>query len=76
MLRGAMHDMMIAAAGVMDPLPACEKIVLSILLFHMPHEDTRELPTQIVMESTRQNLQMALTGQKEKAIAGIQVKQF
>lgn len=75
-LRGAMHDMMIGAAGVMDPLPAQEKIVLSVLLFHMPHEDTRELPTQIVMESTRQNLQQALTGKREQAIAGIQVKQF
>ena len=75
-LKTAMQEMMIAAAGAMDPLPANEKIVLSMLLFHLPYENTKDLPSQIVMEAPREALQAGLTGQKLKAMAAIAVKEF
>jgi len=75
-LKTAMQEMMISAAGAMDPLPAKEKIVLSVQLFHMPDEHTKDLPAQIVMEAPREALQAGLTGQKLKAMAAIAVKEF
>ena len=55
-LRTAMRSMLVNAAAMMDPVPANEKLVLSISLFAMPHEDTRGLPSQIVMQATRSAL--------------------
>jgi len=75
-MKTAMQEMMIAAAGAMDPLPAKEKIVLSVHFFHMPDENTKDLPSQIVMEAPREALQAGLTGQKLKAMAAIAVKEF
>ena len=76
LMKTAMQEMMIAAAGAMDPLPAKEKIVLSVHFFSLPDEHTKDLPSQIVMEAPREALQTGLTGQKLKAMAAIAVKEF
>lgn len=77
-LRTAMREMLISAAGVMDPLPASEKLVLSVSLLHMPHEDTTGLPTQIVMQADRHTLLGFLTATSNKAAleSAIQVREY
>ena len=77
-LRTAMREMLVGAAGVMDPVPPTEMLVLSVSLLHMPHEDTTGLPTQIVMQAERRTLLGFLTAKADKALleAGIQVRVY
>ncbi len=77
-LRTAMREMLISAAVVMDPVPAREKMTLSVSLLHMPHEDVSGLPTQIVMQAERQTLAAFLQKGVDKAAqeAAIQVREY
>lgn len=61
-LRDAMKEMLRNAAATMDPLPAGERIVLAVSLFHTKDEDTAGLPTQILMQATKGALTAGQTG--------------
>jgi hypothetical protein len=78
LLKTAMREMLIGAAGVMDPVPSSEKLVLSVSLAYWPHEDTSGLPTQIVMQAQRKTLMGFLMSNTDKAAleAAIQVREY
>ena len=77
-LRTAMRDMLVSAAIVMDPVPPTERIVLSVSLLNMPHENVTGLPTQIVMQADRRTLLAFLAPKSDKAAleAAIQVREY
>lgn len=77
-LRTAMREMLVNAAGVMDPVPANERLVLSVSLLHMPHEDVSGLPTQIVMAAERRTLLGFLTAGADRVAlqSAIQVREY
>ena len=77
-LRAAMREMLVSAAVVMDPVPPTEKLVLSVSLLHMPHEDATGLPVQIVMQAQRRTLKGFLNAGADKAAleAAIQVREY
>jgi hypothetical protein len=57
-----MKEMLKNAAATMDPLPASERIVLAVSLFHTKDEDMTGLPTQILMQATKKDLIAGQTG--------------
>jgi hypothetical protein len=76
LLRTAMTDMLIDAAGVMDPVPPDEKIVLSVLLVNAPNE--KGLPSQIVMQAQRRTL-LSLLGvpaESPRRLTEIRIQEF
>jgi hypothetical protein len=74
LLRTAMREMLVSAAAVMDPVPPTERMVLSVSLLHMPHEDASGLPTQIVMQAERRTLMGFLNGKADPA--AVQVREY
>ncbi len=66
-LRDAMREMLVNAAGVMDPVPTEEKLVMAVKLFHHPHEDSTGLPAQIVMQAPRRTLLSFQTQSRDKS---------
>ena len=78
LLRTAMREMLVSAAVVMDPVPPTERMVLSVSLLHMPHEDVTGLPTQIVMQASRRTLMGFLDGKSDPATlaAAVQVREY
>ncbi len=78
MLRTAMREMLVSAAVVMDPVPPTERMVLSVSLLHMPHEDVAGLPVQIVMQAEKKTLLGFLTSKADKAAleAAVQVREY
>ena len=78
LLRNAMREMLVSAAAVMDPVPPTEQLVLSVSLFHMPHEDTSGLPGQIVMRAERRVLTPFLSQKSDRAAleAAIQTREY
>jgi len=77
-LRTAMRDMLVSAAIVMDPVPPTERMVLSVSLLNMPHENVTGLPSQIVMQADRATLLSFLTAKSDKSAleAAIQVREY
>jgi hypothetical protein len=77
-LRSAMREMLVSAAIVMDPVPATERMVLSVSLLNMPSENVTGLPAQIVMQADRRTLLGFLTPKSDKAAleAAIQVREY
>ena len=77
-LRSAMREMLVSSAIVMDPVPATERMVLSVSLLNMPHENVTGLPAQIVMQADRRTLMGFLTPKSDKAAleAAIQVREY
>jgi len=77
-LRTAMREMLVGAAIVMDPIPPAERLILSVSLLNMPHENVAGLPTQIVMQADRRTLLGFLTpkGDKVALEAAIQVREY
>lgn len=55
-----MKDMMTSSAGALAELPANDQIVVSVRMQYHPWEDTKGLPTEIVMKADRKS---ALAGQ-------------
>jgi hypothetical protein len=55
-LRQIMREMMVNFANALDMVPANEQIVLAVSLFHFRWEDSAGLPTQILMQASRQVL--------------------
>jgi hypothetical protein len=56
LLRQTMRDMLLGAASSLDSVPAAERIVVAVSLFHYHWEDTAGLPQQIVMQGERRAL--------------------
>jgi len=55
LLRQTMKSTMISAAKDMEFLPQTEQIVFAVSLIYQPWEDTKGLPTQIVMRADRRD---------------------
>lgn len=55
-LREMMRDMMVAAAASLDTVPAEERVVVGVTLFHFSWEDSSGLPAQIIMQAPRKAL--------------------
>lgn len=77
-LRTAMREMLVSAAVVMEPVPPTERMVLSVSLLNMPHEDASGLPTQIVMQAERRTLMNFLAAKADPAAlaAAVQVREY
>jgi hypothetical protein len=60
-LRDAMKGMVVQAANNLEKLPADERVVLGISLFRRSWEDTTGIPSQIVMQGSKRDLQAART---------------
>ena len=65
--------MMINFAGALDMLPANEQIVLGVSLFNFRWEDASGLPSQIIMQATRQAL---LNAKGSAAQADVKVQEY
>ena len=66
-LKQKMREMLVASAGMLDAVPANEKIALGVSLFHHPGEITTGLPAQILMEAPRGALVELQTGKRDRA---------
>jgi hypothetical protein len=55
-LREALKGALMAAGGELQAVPLNEKIVLGVNLFYWSWEDSSGLPSQIVLQGTRQQL--------------------
>ncbi len=55
-LKDTMRNMLIAAAAGLRAVPLKEKVVLAVSLFYYVWEDRAGLPSQIVMQATREQL--------------------
>ncbi len=77
-LRKEMRETLLNAAGMLDTVPANEKIAIGISLFNHPGELTTGLPSQIVMEAQRGALVELQTGKRDRATmdAVIRVQEF
>lgn len=77
-LRGAMREMLVAAAGSLDAVPADERLVLGLSLFHFSWEDSSGLPSQIVVQAPRKALVAFQTGRHDRAAleSVVQVREF
>jgi hypothetical protein len=50
------QDILVAEGCKLEAVPASQKVALVISLFHFAWEDRSNLPSQLVMQTTRQNL--------------------
>ena len=77
MLENAVRQSMVIAATLMETVPVDEQIVYSVNLFHHPYEESRGLPSQIVLQASRKTL-LALAKQPDKAAlaAALKLKEF
>ncbi|MBI3693712.1 MAG: hypothetical protein HY238_02570 [Acidobacteria bacterium] len=55
-LRAAIRQLLIEQAGVLTLVPPAEKIAIVVTLFNFSWEDTTGLPSQVVMQASRQTL--------------------
>ena len=67
-LKQAMRDVLVASAKSLEPMVASEQVVVAITLLNRSFEQTQGLPSQIVMQASKQSL---LTG-----VAAIKVREY
>ena len=67
-LKQAMRDVLVASAKSLEPMPTGEQVVVAITLLNRSFEQTQGLPSQIVMQASKQSL---LTG-----VAAIKVREY
>lgn len=67
-LKQAMRDVLVTSAKSLEPMPTGEQVVVAITLLNRSFEQTQGLPSQIVMQASRQSL---LTG-----VAAIKVREY
>lgn len=60
-LRDAMKTMLVQAANNIEKLPPEEKVVIGVSIFRRSWEDTSSIPSQIVMQAVKRDLQGART---------------
>jgi len=71
-LRALMQELMVAAAQSLDRLPGGEQVVLALMLWSHPWEDSAGLPRVIQMEARRDALlDVALDRRPRNALAQI-----
>lgn len=71
-IRALMQDLLLAAAQSLDRLPASEQVVLALMLWSHPWEDTAGLPKLIQMQGRKDALlAVALDRQPRSALAQI-----
>ncbi len=71
-LRLLMQDLLLAAAQSLDRLPASEQVVLALMLWSHPREDTAGLPKLIQMQARKDALlAVALERQPRSTLAQI-----
>ncbi|MGQ9916854.1 MAG: hypothetical protein ACUVS7_05500 [Bryobacteraceae bacterium] len=71
-IRGLMQELLLAAAQSLDRLPANEQVVLALMLWSHPWEDTSGLPRLIQMQGQKAALlEVALNRQPRSALAQI-----
>ena len=77
-LKKAMRDMLLASAGMLDAVPANEKIAIGVSLFNYPGEITTGIPAQILMEAPRSALVEFQTARRDRATIDsvIRVQEF
>lgn len=77
-LKGAMREMLVAAAGSLDTVPVEERLVVGVTLFHFSWEDSSGLPSQILMQAPRKALLDFQTGRRKPAAleSVVQVQEF
>lgn len=77
-LKGAMREMLVAAAGSLDTVPVEERLVVGVTLFHFSWEDSSGLPAQVLMQAPRKMLLDFQTGRRKPAEleSVVQVKEF
>ena len=67
-LKQAMRDVLVTSAKSLEPMPTGEQVVVAITLLNRSFEQTQGLPSQIVMQASKQSL---LTG-----VAAIKVREY
>ena len=67
-LKQAMRDVLVTSAKSLEPMPTGEQVVVAITLLNRSFEQTQGLPSQIVMQASRQSL---MTG-----VAAIKVREY
>jgi hypothetical protein len=73
-LKDAMKSQLVAAASVLEKMPADEQIVIGVSLFKRNWEDSNGIPAQLVLRASRKDL---LAARSSTALdAAIQVREF
>jgi hypothetical protein len=77
-LKNAMRQMLVAAAGSLDTVPVEERLVLGVTLFRFSWEDSTGLPSQVLMQAPRKALLDFQTGRRAQATleSAIEVQEF
>jgi len=77
-LKSAMREMLVAAAGSLDTVPAEERLVVGVSLFCFSWEDSSGMPSQIVMQAPRRTLLDFQTNRRARSTleAAVQVQEF
>ena len=77
-LKKVMRTMMVDSATSLKSVPANENIAVGVSLFYYSWEDTRELPSQVLMEARRGSLLDFETGRlnPEQLNSAIRVQEF
>ncbi|MBI4877325.1 MAG: hypothetical protein HY822_22085 [Acidobacteria bacterium] len=77
-LKKAMRETLVSAAASLDTVPAEERIVVGVSLFHFSWEDTAGLPGQIVMLAQRRTLLDFQTGRRDRSTleSAVEVREF
>jgi hypothetical protein len=77
-LKRLMRDMMVSTGTTLKQMPPEQRVVVGVSLFYHAHEDTKGLPSQIVMQAPRKTLVEFESGKlSAEALAGaIQVQEF
>ena len=71
LLMKTMRGMLVSTAGAMNAVPSEENIVIGVSMLNMSWEDTKGLPSQILMKAPRKALL-----DKKQAEQAIVVKEF
>lgn len=62
-LRQQMRTALVRMAAALESMPPAEQVVLAVSLFHAWWEDTKDQPSQIIMQAERQALLTPATAQ-------------
>lgn len=77
-LKKVMRSMMVDSATSLKSVPSDENIAVGVSLFYYKWEDTRELPSQVLMQARRQSLLDFESGRisKEQLDSAIRIEEF
>lgn len=77
-LRKAMREMLVAAAGSLDTVAPEERLVVGVSLFNFSWENASGLPAQILMQAPRKTLLDFQTGRRNPSAleSAVEVQEF